>query len=167
MTNTYAHIFDSTLKRALEDYRTKKVDVTGAVIEGWGDSIPDDALLLKRTVHAQALPNGHCHLPVQAGPCPHANACLTCTHFRSSERFLPILKQQLAETERILEWARDNSATRQIEMNERVRSNLRNMIGALEGGASLADVAERLDGRASTQTDTSQLVMLDTPSARV
>jgi hypothetical protein len=114
------------------------VDISGAVLESWGDCVPDDALLLKRTILAQALPNGHCHLPVQAGPCPHANACLTCIHFRSSERFLPILKQQLAETERILQWAQDNRAARQLEMNERVRKNLANMITALEGGAATA-----------------------------
>src|SRR5207302_2982899 len=59
MTNTYAHIFDVTLKQALEDYRTRKVDVTGALVESFGDAVPADALLLKRTVLAQALPNGH------------------------------------------------------------------------------------------------------------
>jgi hypothetical protein len=158
MTNTYAHIFDSTLKHALDDYRTKKVDITGAVIESWGDSIPDDALLLKRTILAQALPNGHCHLPVQAGPCPHANACLTCTHFRSSERFLPILKQQLAETERILQWAQDNRAVRQLEMNERVQKNLINMITALEGGG---------DPREPPTSSAESLAVLAMPSSTV
>jgi hypothetical protein len=40
-------------------------------------------VLARRNVRAQALPNGQCHLPVQTGPCPHANACLTCGHFRA------------------------------------------------------------------------------------
>jgi len=167
MTNTYAHIFDSTLKRALDDYRTKKVDVTGAVVESWGDSIPDDALLLKRTVLAQALPNGHCHLPVQAGPCPHANACLTCTHFRTSERFLPNLKQQLAETERILQWAQDNHATRQLEMNERVRKNLVKMITALESGTGGTANAERRDRGALATSSTASPVALAMPTPKV
>jgi integrase/recombinase XerD len=166
MTNTYAHIFDSTLKRALDDYRTKKVDITGTVVASWGDPIPDDALLLKRTVLAQALPNGHCHLPIQAGPCPHANACLTCTHFRSSERFLPNLKQQLAETERILQWARDNHATRQLEMNERVRKNLVNMITALERGGNTDD-AEHGDTRTRTTSSIASPVALAMPTPGV
>jgi integrase/recombinase XerD len=154
MTNTYAHIFDVTLKQALEDYRTRKVDVTGTLVESFGDAVPADALLLKRTVLAQALPNGHCHLPIQVGPCPHANACLTCTHFRSSERFLPVLRQQLAETERIIQWAQDNGATRQFEMNQRVRTNLLKMITALEGGANLTEIGELLQDGGEMQMHT-------------
>jgi hypothetical protein len=165
MTNTYAHIFDSTLKHALDDYRTKKVDITGAEIESWSDSVPDDALLLKRTILAQALPNGHCHLPVQAGPCPHANACLTCTHFRSSERFLPILKQQLAETERILQWAQENRAVRQLEMNERVQKNLINMITALEGGGG--ESRNHSNPREPTTSSTASPAVLAVPSPTV
>jgi len=132
-----------------------------------GDSIPDDALLLKRTVLAQALPNGHCHLPVQAGPCPHANACLTCTHFRTSERFLPNLKQQLAETERILQWAQDNHATRQLEMNERVRKNLVKMITALESGTGGTANAERRDRGALATSSTASPVALAMPTPKV
>src|SRR5207245_5472690 len=87
--SVYAHPMDSTLKRAIEEYRAKNVDVSGSVVPDAGVAVPEDALALKRNVLAQALPNGQCHLPVQAGPCPHANACLTCGHFRSTVRFLP------------------------------------------------------------------------------
>ena len=118
MTSVYAHIMDSTLKRAIEEYRAKKVDISGAVVPDVGATVPDDALVLKRNVQAQALPNGQCHLPVQAGPCPHANACLTCGHFRSTVRFLPVLKQQLADADRMVDWAKENDAKRVLEMNE-------------------------------------------------
>jgi integrase/recombinase XerD len=107
-----------------------------------GAAVPEDALVLKRSVQAQALPNGQCHLPVQAGPCPHANACLTCGHFRSTTRFLPVLKQQLADAERMVEWAQTNDAGRVLEMNERVAANLRKMITALEREVTLIEVAQ-------------------------
>jgi integrase len=144
MTSVYAHIMDSTLKRAVEEYREKKVDISGVVVPDVGVALPDDDLVLKRNVQAQALPNGLCHLPVQAGLCPHANACLTCGHFRSSARFLPVLRQQLVDAERIVDWARDNAAQRVLEMNERVAGNLRKMIAALDGGSTLIEVAQLL-----------------------
>jgi hypothetical protein len=141
MTSVYAHIMDTTLKRAIEEYRAKKVDISGTVVPDNGAAVPEAALALKRNVLAQALPNGQCHLPVQAGLCPHANACLTCGHFRSTARFLPVLKQQLNDAERLVEWARDNDAKRVLEMNERVAGNLRKMIEALEGESTLTDLA--------------------------
>jgi len=142
MTSVYAHIMDSTLKRAIEEYRAKKVDISGAVVPDSGAAVPEDALVLKRNVQAQALPNGQCHLPVQAGPCPHANACLTCGHFRSTTRFLPVLKQQLADADRMVDWARESDAKRVLEMNERVAANLRSMIAALDSGSPLIEIAE-------------------------
>ena len=142
MTSVYAHIMDSTLKRAIDDYRAKKVDISGAVAPDIGAAVSEDALVLKLNVQAQALPNGQCHLPVQAGPCPHANACLTCGHFRSTARFLPVLKQQLADAERMVAWATENDANRVLEMNERVARNLRGMIRALEDESPLIDVAQ-------------------------
>jgi len=142
MTSVYAHLMDSTLKHAIEEYRAKKVDISGTFMPDAGAAVPEDALVLKRSVQAQALPNGHCHLPVQAGPCPHANACLTCGHFRSTVRFLPVLKQQLADADRMVDWARENDAQRVLEMNERVARNLRKMIVALDGGSTMILVAE-------------------------
>jgi hypothetical protein len=112
MTTVYAHIMDSALKQAVEDYRAKKVDISGTVVPDRGAAVSEDALVLKRNVQAQALPNGQCHLPVQAGACPHANACLTCGHFRTTARFLPVLKQQLADAERMVDWASDRDANR-------------------------------------------------------
>src|SRR5438309_8541634 len=95
---------DSTLKQAIEEYCAKKVDISGVVVPDTGAAVSEEALVLKRSVQAQALPNGQCHLPVQAGPCAHANACLTCGHFRSTARFLPVLRQQLTDAERMVAW---------------------------------------------------------------
>ena len=54
---------------------------------------------------------------------PHANACLTCTHFRTSEEYLPVHKEELERTEQIIEKAKINSWIRQVEMNEKVKEN--------------------------------------------
>jgi integrase/recombinase XerD len=142
MTSVYAHIMDRTLKRTSEDYHARQVDIWGTIAANASVSVPEDALVLKRNVQAQALPNEQCHLPVRAGPCPHANACLTCGHFRSTARFLPVLKQQLADAQRMVAWAQENDAKRVLEMNGRVAANLRKMIAALEGESTLIDISQ-------------------------
>ena len=50
-----------------------------------------------------------CRLPVIAGGCPHANACLDCTHFCTSKQFLPQHEEQLERTEELLAIARINN----------------------------------------------------------
>ena len=84
---------------------------------------------------------------------------------RVSFNLLPILKQQLAETERILQWAQENRAARQLEMNERVRKNLVSMITALEGGAG--DSGNQIDSREPTTSSTASLSVLAVPSPTV
>ena len=42
-----------------------------------------------------------------------------------------MLKQQLADAERMVLWAKENNSDRVLEMNERVASNLRKMIASL------------------------------------
>lgn len=80
---------------------------------------------------AQALPNGLCALPSPKQRCPHANACLTCTHFRTHEKFLPQHQAQLQETNRIITAAKTNGWQRQVEMNESVKKNLEKIIETL------------------------------------
>src|SRR5207237_9808221 len=89
---------------------------------------------IKKHILAQALPNGTCALPLVAGPCPHANACLTCVHFRTDARFLAQHKTQFQETQRLIQVARSNGWQRQAEMNERVETNLQRIIATLEEG---------------------------------
>jgi integrase len=130
MTSVYAHIHDQTLKQEFEKFRGKLVNNTGKLVDLTAD--PVDLQWFKRNILAQALPNGHCFLPIMAGPCPHANACLTCTHFRTDARFLAQHKAQLEETQRLLQVAQQNGWIRQLEMNERVKDNLERIILTLE-----------------------------------
>jgi integrase len=132
MTNRYAHIHDSTMREKLSEYlQGTLVDVTGkAVTEGPLDT--SDLRWFTRNVMAQALPNGYCAIPVVAGPCPHPNACLSCAHFRTDASFLDVHKAELRDTERVITKASANGWTRQIEMNERKRNNLVNIVTSLE-----------------------------------
>ena len=132
MTNRYAHIHDSTMREKLSEYlQGTLVDVTGkAVPEGPLDT--SDLRWFTRNVMAQALPNGYCAIPVVAGPCPHPNACLSCAHFRTDASFLDVHKAELRDTERVIKKANANGWTRQIEMNERKRNNLVNIVTSLE-----------------------------------
>lgn len=133
MTMQYAHLHDSTMKAEFAKFQGKLVDVTGKIITKDTDTnIPADLKWLKRNVLAQALPNGYCSIPIQQGGCPHANACLSCSHFKTTAQFIDQHKSQLQETKKILATAEENGWTRQIEMNRNVKSNLENMINALE-----------------------------------
>ena len=133
MTMSYAHLFDSTMKAEFAKFQGKLIDVTGKVLEDKSDNkMPTDLKWLKRNILAQALPNGYCGLPIQQGSCPHANACLTCSHFKTSGQFINQHKQHLEETHRILEVATTNGWSRQIEMNTNIKKNLLSIIGTLE-----------------------------------
>lgn len=134
MTQVYATIHDPTLKKEIAKFYEKLVDVTGKVIEidQTKEIESSDFQWFKRNIQAQALPNGYCALPVHMKECPHANACLSCSHFRTSIEFLDQHKAQIEQTEKILEKARENGWQRQIEMNERVANNLQKIIKAVE-----------------------------------
>jgi integrase/recombinase XerD len=82
---------------------------------------------------AQALPNGYCGLPAKQGSCPHANACLTCTHFRTDKSFLSHHERQLKETTEIINSAEKKGWQRQAEMNQVVKINLETIIATLKG----------------------------------
>ncbi len=130
MTNRYAHLHDETMRREFEKYARTLINAEGKRTELTSATV--DLEWFKRNILGQALPNGTCFLPIAAGACPHANACLTCTHFRTDVRFLDQHRIQLEETRRILAKARESNWTRQIEMNERVERNLERIILVLE-----------------------------------
>jgi integrase len=133
MTSRYAHIHDQTMKEKLAAFlNARVVDVNGRVAEQ--RSLVDSADLqwFSRNILAQALPNGYCAIPAAAGPCPHPNACLTCPHFRTDVSFIQIHRAELAETERVLATAQAHGWLRQMEMNERKKSNLQAIIAGLE-----------------------------------
>ncbi|MGB3310358.1 MAG: site-specific integrase [Nodosilinea sp.] len=136
MTATYAQIHDQTMKEAVAKFRGKVVNISGQVVEPNDIAADDDELQwVKKNIQAQALPNGSCALPAISKGCPHANACLTCTHFRTTAEHLPTHKQEKAETLKILDKAKTNGWQRMVEMNEKKLVSLDNIINGLEGGA--------------------------------
>ena len=114
----------------------KQQKLIGQIIEENAPEVEtNDLQWFKRTICAQALPSGSCALPNILQGCPHANACLTCTHFRTTQEFLTEHKQQLNQTIEIIEKAKTNGWIRQVEMNEKVKVNLENIIRGLENGS--------------------------------
>ena len=133
MTAVYAQIHDQTMKEEVAKFRGRVVNITGAIVEPIDVQADTDELQwFKRGIQAQALPNGSCALPTISKGCPHANACLTCTHFRTSAEHLPTHREELAQTEQLIEKAQANGWIRQVEMNEKVKVNLESMIASLE-----------------------------------
>jgi len=128
MTARYAHIHDETLKKAFKKFQSDLVDIYGNAKNH--DLL--DAKWLKSNIKSQALPNGLCSLPLERKACPHANACLTCSHFCTSKEFLPQHKSQLKETEKIIKEAKDNGWSRVVEMNSELAKNLKSVIQGLE-----------------------------------
>lgn len=129
MTARYAHIHNETMKAAFVDYQEKLVDIQGR-LKSSSDQL--DARWLKKNIMTQALPNGLCSLPLTQQKCPHANACLTCTHFRTSKQHLNQHKSQLDETCKVIANAKQNGWQRIIEMNTEVAHNLKKIITTLE-----------------------------------
>lgn len=131
MTSRYAHIHQETLKAAFYRFQ-HSVDIQGTLYSSESTIQIKEAKWLKHNIMAQALPNGICALPTIQNSCPHANACLTCVHFRTTKEFLPQHKEQLHKTNQIIVHAQEQGWQRQAEMNLRVKNNLENIIDTLE-----------------------------------
>lgn len=138
MTSRYAHIHDSTLKKAIDQYLdTKIVDINGEVIQSIAPELDNNAELqwLKKKVLAETLSNGYCGLPAQL-TCSKGNACLTCSDFRTTIEYLDQHKQHLERTNQVLEVAQSNGWERQIQVNQDVKNSLEKIIATLEGEAN-------------------------------
>ncbi|MBL1177133.1 tyrosine-type recombinase/integrase [Pantanalinema sp. GBBB05] len=156
MTSTYAHIHDQTMKEEFAKFKGRIVDVTGRAIqpeeilaeiaEGT-EAVSLDEQWLKQNVLAQALPHGICALPIVQKQCPYgANRCLTgadgngCTHFKTDSRYLDHHKEHLERTNKIVEWAQENSQSRRsqeiLKENLPVQKNLQRIVTGLEGGSN-------------------------------
>lgn len=70
--------------------------------------------------------------PLTQNRCPHANACLTFTYFRTSKQYLERHKTQLEETTTVIENAKQNGWHRIEEMNNEAACNLKSIIFTLE-----------------------------------
>lgn len=136
MTMRYAHIHDETMKKEFVKFKEKFVNNHGLFIEDDDEAENTDLQWFKKNINAQALPNGYCRLPVIAGSCPHANACLDCTHFCTAKMFIKEHKNQLQRTNEVLKIAKNNNWQRQMETNLRVKERLEAIISALVGDDS-------------------------------
>jgi len=87
---------------------------------------------LRTFINTQMLTNGVCSKPVKLGKCSHANSCLTCTEFRTSEEFLFVHKKHLCKIEKFLDMAKDKNLKIQIESNRKIKEILINIISKLE-----------------------------------
>jgi len=131
MTAHYARLHDDTVRRHWEAAR--KVDITGATITAESDSpLAQAAWTGHRLATAtQALPNGHCALPIQKA-CPHANACLTCPMFLTTATHLPAHREHRAQLIELITRAEAEGRTRVAAMNQQVLTNLETIITALD-----------------------------------
>jgi integrase/recombinase XerD len=129
MTSRYAQIHDATMKKAFINFQEKMVDINGKV---YTNHEQINAKWLKQNIMSQSLPNGLCALPLSQKRCPHANACLTCSNFRTTKQHLPSHRAQLVETNKIIENAKQKGWERLVEMNTDVACNLKFIIDRLE-----------------------------------
>lgn len=131
MTSHYARLHDTTVRRHWETAR--KVNIDGGAVTLDPDGPLAEAAWAKQRIGraTQALPNGFCSLPVQKS-CPHANACLTCPMFITTDEFLPQHRAQRDEVHQIIGAAQARGHSRLVEMNQQVADNLETIITALE-----------------------------------
>ncbi len=132
MTDVYAHMLDTTLKD--EWLATKeRVNAAGERVSLTTPLINDDAAWLKHQLARakQTLPDGECGLPIQQS-CPHPNACHSCPHFLTDERYRPVLNEQLARAEQRVDDAERAGHERLAEINRPDVLDLRRIIAGLD-----------------------------------
>jgi integrase/recombinase XerD len=143
MTNTYAHIHDSTLRKAILKSNDKMSDIRGRLYtsisvaeEIYSENVNEknlDAQWLRKNIATQSLPNGVCALPIKTS-CSHANACLTCPSFRSGPEHIKTHKEQKRRTIALIELANEKGYIRQAEINSTLLVNINNILEALDSG---------------------------------
>jgi len=149
MTNIYARLHDQTLRAEFDRYQ-QRINIRGETVPLDPDGPLSDAAWAKENLARakQTLPNGYCGLPLQQS-CPHPNACLTCDHFLTTEEFLPLHRDQLERTERLLADAERNGNQRLAEMNAPVKLNLVRIIEGLQALQAKEEEEEEEEEEAS------------------
>jgi integrase/transposase-like protein len=137
MTQRYAHIHDETLRKEIEKYHDSRVvNFQGETVELEETilSSNDDLEWFKKNVQARALEHGYCARPKLLGNCdiPGFDGCYNCPHWRTNQNFLPILKDTLERTEKVIEKARNCGWELQVSKNEPIKHNLEKVIKSLE-----------------------------------
>lgn len=133
MTSVYAHIYDQTLKKEIDQFHAKVVNIAGEVIHSDHPELDEDLDLqwLKRKILGEVLPNGYCGLPVTQ-TCSKGNACLTCGDFRTTQEFLEQHQEHRERILKVIDKAQANNWQRQIQVNSDILQNLDKIIDALE-----------------------------------
>jgi len=137
MTSVYAHIFDETLRKEIEkfhestvvNFQGKTVELEETIL-----STNDDLEWFKKNIQARALEHGYCGRPKLLGDCdiPGFEGCYNCPHWRTNKNFLPILKDTLERTSKVIEKARNCGWELQVKKNEPIQHNLNKVIASLE-----------------------------------
>ena len=132
MTDVYAHMLDQTLKQEWLATR-ERINAAGERVALTTPVIDDDAAWLKHQLARakQTLPDGECGLPIQQS-CPHPNACHSCPHFLTDERYRPVLQEQLERAEQRVADAERGGHERLAEINRPDALNLRRIIAGLD-----------------------------------
>ena len=135
MLQHYAQLLPNTMKEEMQEIRKKKkvVDITGREVEQIHSELDNDIGLqwLRAKMQPKALAMGFCARPALLKPCPHANACMTCEHFRLDEDDLPALKQHLDRNKKLKIESQKLGFTRQIKSIERDETRLNKLINSL------------------------------------
>ncbi|MGH2416683.1 MAG: hypothetical protein ACRDEA_23895, partial [Microcystaceae cyanobacterium] len=137
MTMTYAYLHDETLRKEIEKYHESRVvNFQGETIELEATILAsnDELEWFKKTVQARALENGYCGRPKVLGDCdiPGFDGCYNCPFWRTNKNFLPILKDTLDRTNKVLAKARNYGWELQVNKNEPIKHNLEKIIKSLE-----------------------------------
>lgn len=141
MTAIYAHLHNKTMRTAIDKAQNQLIDIKGKLYSGLDvireieviehDDTPIEAKWLKHQLATQALSNGICALPVKQ-TCPHANACLTCTSFRTDKTYMGVHQQQLQKAKFLVNESKAKNFSRQHDLNKQVHDNLITIIDGLE-----------------------------------
>lgn len=137
MTMVYAHIHDETLAKEIERYHeSRTVNFQGKTIELKETilSSNEDMEWFKKNVQARALEHGYCARPKVIGDCdiPGFDGCYNCSHWRTHKKFIPILKDTLERTNKVLNKAQNCGWELQINKNKPIKDNLEKVIRSLE-----------------------------------
>ena len=135
MMQHYAYISPETLKKEIKEVHKKKiVDVTGAEVTINHPELDNDIGLqwLRSKMQPKALAMGFCARPQLLKPCPHANACMSCEHFRLDKTDLPALKQHLGRNQKLKQESEQKGYLRQLKGIEEDTAKLINLIDTLE-----------------------------------
>ena len=133
MTARYAHIHDTTVRAAFDDYQARRVDIHGQRLAFDPAAPSADAEWVKHNLArvAASLPNGYCGRPPQQD-CPHPNACLTCPDFQTTPQFLAIHRRQRDGTLELLDAAEQAGNARLADNHRQVANNLERIIDTLK-----------------------------------